>query len=110
MMSESRWTLVDKVGVGVCGRAQSLIQRVTFASSGSAAEAADSGEELGLAEGGFVGLEGTVDGIDGFLIIIGVDAEEVLQLLGEMAIAIGGFGRGHRLVVGGGIMRTTMPS
>lgn len=50
MVTESRWTLVGKIRVRVCGRAKGLVKRVAFGGGGGAAEAADGGEELGLAE------------------------------------------------------------
>lgn len=122
VVAEGGRALVGKVGVRVRGRAQGLVERVALAGGGGAAEAADGGEELGLAEGGLVIVLGVEEqavavlggGCGALFAVEAGDAEEVLQLLGEMAVAIGGFGGGHRRGgVGVGIMRlvrTTMPS
>lgn len=50
MVTEGGRALVGKIRVGVCGRAKGLVKRVAFGGGGGAAEAADGGEELGLAE------------------------------------------------------------
>lgn len=60
MVTQSGRTLVSKVRVRVGGRAEGFVEGVAFRRGGGTAEAADGGEELGLAElcggGGVVGV------------------------------------------------------
>lgn len=86
MMPQRRWSLVDKVRVGVRGRAHGVVQHVALAGDGGRAISPRSGEEFRLAERGAFpfGLA-----LVFFFAIAGVaaDAEEVLDLLGKVAVA-----------------------
>lgn len=96
VVTEAGLALVDEVGVRARGRAHDVVERVPLARRGSGPKPADGGEEaLRLTQAGAgVGLQG---GLGQLLLvgeaIVGVDAEEVLQLLVEVAVAAGVRGR-----------------
>ena len=94
-MSETRLALVSEIGVCVCRRAHGLVERIAFTSDGSAAETTDA-EEPRLAEG-HLDIRpqrcrrgaGAMAGAGAVLLpATRVDAEEVPQPLGKVAVAI----------------------
>lgn len=103
VVAEAGLALVDEVRVRARRGAHDIVERVSLACRGSGPKPADGGEEaFRLTEAGpGVGLRG---GLGQLLLvgdaIVGVDAEEVLQLLVEVAVAagVGGLLEGGHIV------------
>ena len=94
-MSQGGRALMDKVWVCMCGRADGLIQHVALAGYRGGSIPSSAREELGLAERGALPFRLALV----FLLAIAgaaVHAEEVLELLGEVAVAIGVLAGRHR--------------
>ncbi len=81
-----------KIGIGMCRRTDTLLQHVPLTCNGRRSVAAYAGEELGLSKGRFTLRPGRAVGLLVLLAIAAqaVDSEEVLQFLGEVAVAIEG--------------------
>lgn len=84
-MAQGRWSLVGEVWVGVRGRRHAVIQGVAFAGDSLRAIARDVGNEPRLAEARLfvlgICLVGELAGV-----VAAVDAEKVLDPLGDLAI------------------------